>query len=486
MEVVFYFCLRSSCNCSLPVSLTQPTEKVKVSATRPTPIFIPVRCFTMATPATSSVISKTRDLISTIFAGGDRWLAVSPTAEDAATVAPSTTGGAHSIVKGVPDSVLTLLREGLLRTLKKYILNNVHLEATVQGIAYDLTSPLHILNASNEASVRETVVLPLLNAIFERAIPLLSEGTTESYTVRILPEAPIELHNGRGRCPEIDYLVCLDNDAGAPICLLLVEVKKKMITERQLPQLATYTSTDSTCPLYSRRVLVSIFITPTDFALGFSALMDGTGRALPTTYFTPMMPWRDANQPLDVQSDAVLLLSILHATELERHVVDEPLPTLLLVRDKLYSTAYSPPAPRPVAGQTLNDVVRELRRKDEEIAEMKKVEKLAEVKEEVQRLEKAVNELSGVRAQVKELTPTEMVSPTRPPPQAAKALGRRTSEGRTERKLDPGLFLFTAIVLTCAHNSYWYIHHSFSVCFLYCAYNSYCMVYPSFIVGVLP
>ena len=83
----------------------------------------------------------------------------------------------------------------------------------MRGIVYELIA---YRNEPGETSIREAVVLSLLSAIFERALPLPSQGTAEGYTVRILPEDPVEFHDGRGRRPEIDYLVCLDDDAGAP------------------------------------------------------------------------------------------------------------------------------------------------------------------------------------------------------------------------------------------------------------------------------
>ena len=231
-----------------------------------------------------------------------------------------------------------------------------------------------------------------MTTIFDRALPL------ESYTVHIVPEDPVALHDGKERHPEIDYVVCLDDNTGAPLCRGI----KKKPCERQLPQLSAYASKVSTCRLYSQRVLVSLFITPTEFAVGFSALMDTKGHALPTTYF---VPWRDTKRPLVVHSDAILLLSFLHALKVKRRLVEEPEPILLLqVANKLYQTPYSPPAPTSVAGQTLNDVVRELRRKDKEIAE---------VKNEVQRLQEAVQDFSEVREQVDVLT--KIVSPPRPP-----------------------------------------------------------------------
>ena len=99
-----------------------------------------------------------------------------------------------------PDGIRQLLEDQLLHTLNQYVINNIHLEATVRGIVYDLSAPpIAFRNEPGETCIREAVVLPLLSAIFERALPLRSEGTAEGYTVQILPEDPVGLHDGRPR-----------------------------------------------------------------------------------------------------------------------------------------------------------------------------------------------------------------------------------------------------------------------------------------------
>ena len=86
--------------------------------------------FVMATPV--SVVTRTTDLITAMFRSSESWLTVAPNAEDAATAAPSSTGGFHSVTNGVPDGIRQLLEDQLLLTLKQYVINNLHLEATVQ------------------------------------------------------------------------------------------------------------------------------------------------------------------------------------------------------------------------------------------------------------------------------------------------------------------------------------------------------------------
>ena len=85
------------------------------------------------------------------------------TSEDAAT-APRPALLAYRvpfIEYGVPDDVRTVLKDKLLCTMSKYVLNNTHLEATVCGIVYDLSAPLlEYRNAPSEVCIREVVVLP--------------------------------------------------------------------------------------------------------------------------------------------------------------------------------------------------------------------------------------------------------------------------------------------------------------------------------------
>ena len=75
-----------------------------------------------------------------------------------------------------------------------------------------------------------TGVLPLLNAIIERAIPLLPapEGISESFNIRILPTPR------RQEREALDYLISIDDRTGTTIHLSLVEVKCTLC-ERQLP-----------------------------------------------------------------------------------------------------------------------------------------------------------------------------------------------------------------------------------------------------------
>ena len=124
-----------------------------------------------------------------------------------------------AISNGAPDDVVQLIKENLLDLFNKPSYNGFALESTVAGIIFDLAIPIIAYRGDpTEVSVREGLILPILRRIFERA-PILPEDNSNMFNVRIVPEDRVQLRQQRGRRPEVDYVVSInDASSGASSC----------------------------------------------------------------------------------------------------------------------------------------------------------------------------------------------------------------------------------------------------------------------------
>ena len=175
-----------------------------------------VRCF-MALATTTT--TETVDLIDDLCSRKEGWLTIVPIDRQAAVHAPSERKNHYSVLPGVPDEVLTHLKNGLYKLFDEPCYNNVALESAVGGIIHELSFPIIAYRGEpKEASVREGLILPILSTIYQHA-PMIPTNTSSGlFDVRLVPEDKIELRRSSpGRRPEIDYIASVENSGNGTI-----------------------------------------------------------------------------------------------------------------------------------------------------------------------------------------------------------------------------------------------------------------------------
>ena len=166
----------------------------------------------------------------------------------------------------------------------------------------------------------------------------------------------MQLHEGRGRRPKVDYIISIDNSEGVTIRLLLVEVKHQR-SENQLPQLAAYASKVSTCNIYSIKVLYGAVFLLNWFFLDHGRAVSFTTNSI--LHSSNNLARYKTTPRYRIRSDFVIERSAL--VELRQALEGPSIDTQMKeVTDVLYTTPYCPPVPKMVSSQTLANVVQEL------------------------------------------------------------------------------------------------------------------------------
>lgn len=230
------------------------------------------------------------------------WSTVEPVTQEAGIAAPSNTNCNFAISNGAPDEVVQLIKDSLLELFNKPSYNGCAFESTIAEIIFDMAIPIIAYRGDpTEVSVREGLILPILRRIFERA-PMLPEDNSSMFNIKTVPEDRVPLRQQRGRRPEVDFVVSInDASSGATIKPMLVEVKTEGIG-KHLSQLAAYAAKVGTCNNFEGQVLLSILIDAEVYCLGFSVAMDTEKRSLPLLYVTRPILWRrrhDYPRPLN-------------------------------------------------------------------------------------------------------------------------------------------------------------------------------------------
>ena len=212
---------------------------------------------------------------------------VEPSQEEAATQAPSSSKENYLVQMEIDEEVIVKLKTGIF-SMFDHMYNNTALESILTTIIFSISDPLIAFrSAPKECSVKDGLLLPVLTTIFKYAPLKPNLASCDGFDIHVVPEDKIVLKGGRGRKPEVDFVISIEHMG---IILKMIPVEAKISLQiNDLKQMAAYCNKIGTCDHFAAEMIVGILIDSKNYQLAFAPYMDGSKKSVPLVCISPPM-----------------------------------------------------------------------------------------------------------------------------------------------------------------------------------------------------
>ena len=247
------------------------------------------------------------------------WIDLYPARDSVAVTSPSSvTNSDYCVRKSSPQVV-----ESLVTAMKQIFANHSHCGTFWSnfnmGVIHSVQSLLLSCNLkqANEATVRDSLLSPLLHLIIERMSLIPNKADSPTFTPILVSEAPIPLYVASGRKPAVDYMLVLNGDNG-PFNIVPIEAKVN-IEANDVYQLASYMMKLSTFERLETKALVGVLISSVTYQFVFSPFKwPDSNQAVPVMCASPQLQWRSVTGTIWPIPENLLMLCFLHLIRIDR------------------------------------------------------------------------------------------------------------------------------------------------------------------------